>query len=405
MKRRVLSIALAAVMALSLTACGGNGGGKETKKAEDTKAVETKEAGSEGAKTEGSGDPIHVAVIGPKTGNNAFAGEYLFNSAKMVFDEYNKNGGYKGRLIEYDEYDTKADANEGIVIAQKLAADDSVLATIGPWSSTVGLAMAPILDKAEIIMYATSPSHADLTKASKWIIRQSPVAECLAKGCAETLAKNGYMNGVYLYDNTNEGAVSGSTMFEKHFKNNGGTVTLEGYAAGNKDFTPILTKYKDADIDFICMYGATADSALICTQARDLDINCLIQVNSMALNDEFNSLIAGLDDIYCCDSYAADYPSDELKAYVDTYESEFGKSPIVHGYLAYCAAERFCEAIDKLGPDDKEALRAYLRDGEQETALGTLTFVDGDADRPTVWLKYDKDASAFKAVTEIPANK
>ena len=94
--------------------------------------------------------------------------------------------------------------------------------------------------------------------------------------------------------------------------------TLEGYAAGNKDFTPILTKYKDADIDFICIYGATADSALICTQARDLDINCLIQVNSMALNDEFNSLIAGLDDIYCCDSYAADYPSDELKAYVDT---------------------------------------------------------------------------------------
>ena len=73
--------------------------------------------------------------------------------------------------------------------------------------------------------------------------------------------------------------------------------------------------------------------------------------------------------------------------------------------LAYCAAERFCEAIDKLGPDDKEALRAYLRDGEQETALGTLTFVDGDADRPTVWLKYDKDASAFKAVTEIPANE
>ena len=30
----------------------------------------------------------------------------------------NKNGGYNGRLIEYDEYDTKADANEGIVIAR-----------------------------------------------------------------------------------------------------------------------------------------------------------------------------------------------------------------------------------------------------------------------------------------------
>ena len=57
--------------------------------------------------------------------------------------------------------------------------------------------------------------------------------------------------------------------------------------------------------------------------------------------------------------------------------------------LAYCAAERLCEAIDKLGPDDKEALRAYLRDGEQETALGTLTFVDGDADLSLIHILQD----------------
>lgn len=405
MKKRFLSIALAAVMAFSLTACGGNSGTKETTKAADTKTAETKEAGSAEAKTEGSGDPIHIAIVGPKTGNNAFAGEDLFNAAKMVFDEYNKNGGYNGRMIEYDEYDTKADANEGIIIAQKLAADDSVLATVGPWSSTVGLAMAPILDKAQIIMYATSPSHPDLTKASEWIIRQSPLAECLAKGCAETLLNGGYTNGVYMYDNTNEGAVNGSTMFEDHFTKGGGTVTLEGYAAGTKDFTPILTKYKDAGIDFINIYGATADSALICSQARDLDIECLIQVNSMAINDEFSNLIKGLDNIYCCDSYATDYPSDELAKFVSDFEALYGNKPINHGYFAYCVATRLCEAIDKLGPDDKEALRAYLRDGVEETPLGTLTFVDGDADRETVWMKYDVEANEFKAVTEIPANK
>lgn len=410
--KKVGSLILAMAMILSLAACGGGDSKKETKAANaETKAAgaETKaaegETKAEGAETkaEGNGDPIHIAIIGPQTGNNAYAGEALFNGAKMVLDAYNEAGGCNGRLIEYDEYDTKADANEGTIIAQKLVSDDSIVATIGPWSSTVGLAMAPIIDKAGILMYATSPSHKDLTKASEWVIRQSPLASCLAYGCADTLLEKGYTHGVYLYDNTNEGAVGGASMFEERFTAGGGTVTTEGYAAGTKDFTPIITKYKNEGVEFICMYGATSDSALICTQARDLDLDCLIQVNSMALNDEFNELIAGLEEIYCCDSYAADYPSDELQKFVSEYTDSFGKAPIVHAYLAYCAAERFCEALDKFGPDDMEAVRDYLRNGEQETSLGTLTFVDGDADRPTVWTKYDTEAGLFKAVTEIPA--
>ena len=47
-----------------------------------------------------------------------------------------------------------------------------------------------------------------------------------------------------------------------------------------------------------------------------MDLDCLIQVNSMALNDEFNELIAGLEEIYCCDSYAADYPDEAFQKFV-----------------------------------------------------------------------------------------
>lgn len=400
--KKVLCLILAMVMVLSLAACGSK---KQT--AEETKpvAAETKTDDAGAEDTAESTEPIRIAIVAPKTGNNAYAGEQVFNSAKMVIEAYNANGGYNGRMIEYDEYDTKADANEGVIIAQKLVAEKNVIATIGPWSSSVGLAMAPIFDPAGILMYATSPSHADLTKASEWVIRQSPLAECIAKGLAETLINGGYMNGVFLYDNTNEGAVGGGEMFEKHFTAGGETVALQGYAAGTKDFTPILTKYKGAGIDFINIYGATADSALICTQARDLDIDCLIQVNPMALNDEFNSLIAGMENIYCCDTYAADYPSEELQVYVSGYSEAYGATATIHGYLAYCAAERFCEALDKFGPDDMESIRDYLRNGTQETPLGTLEFIDGDADRPTVWSVYDSASASFKAVAEIPAKQ
>ena len=405
MKKRIFSLILAVAMVMSLAACGSS---KETAK-DDTKAAETTKAAekSDGTQAAASGDTgaIKLALVGPLTGNNAYAGEAMFNGAKMVIDEYNAAGGYNGTPVTYDEYDTKADANEGTMIAQKLATDKDLTATIGPWSSTVGLAMSTIIDEAGIIMYATSPSHADLTKSSEWIIRQTPLAATLAYGCADTLLEAGYKKGVYLYDNTNEGATKGSELFEERFTAGGGEVIVEGYAAGTKDFTPLMTKYKSDNIEFICMYGATADSALICTQARDMDLDCLIQVNSMALNDEFNQLIAGLEEIYCCDSYAADYPDEEFQKFVSKYEDLYGEKPIVHGYFGYCAAKRLLATIEEYGLDDMTEVRDALRNGTQETELGTLEFIDGDADRPTIWSKYDVADGVFHAVTEIPAAK
>ena len=346
-------------------------------------------------------DSIHVAIVGPLTGNNAFAGEALFDGAKLRFDEFNEAGGLDGVQIVYDEYDTKADANEGVMIAQKLAADDTILATIGPWSSTVALAMDPIIDEAQIIMYSTSPSHVDVTKNSQWAIRQSPISEVLAKASAIGMYEAGYTKGVYLYDNSNEGATNGSGFFEKYFTEAGGTVIVEGYTPGTKDFTPLMTKYKQEDPDFIAMYGATADSALICLQARDMDIDCLLNVNPMAINDEFCSLIEGLEDVYQCDSYAADYPSEELQAFVSAYQEKYGEIPILHAYLAYMATDRLIEGIEEVGYEDRVALRDWLRNGIQKTPLGDLTFVEGDADRDTIWSKFN-GTDAFEAITELP---
>ena len=406
MKKKVLSLILAAAMVMSLAACGGSSdGGSEAGGTTAGTQAESGETTGGGGSSSG-GETVKFALVGPLTGNNAYAGEAMFNSAKLVIDAYNEAGGYNGTPIEYVEFDTKGDANEGVMIAQQIVSDGGFTAIIGPWSSTVGLAMAPIIDEAGIIMYATSPSHADLTKVSDWVIRQTPLASTLAYGCADTLLEAGYTNGVYLYDNTNEGATAASELFRERFEEGGGTVTVEGYAAGTKDFTPMMTRYRSMDIDFICMYGATSDSALICTQARDMDLDCLIQVNSMALNDEFNELIAGLEDIYCCDSFAADYPDDAFQAnYVEPYTEQFGETPIVHGYFGYCVAQRLIDTIEELGVDDMEEVRDALRNGTQETELGTLEFVDGDAERPTIWSKYDVADGVFHAVTEIPAKQ
>ena len=95
-KFRVLSLALALTLCFSLTACGNNGGGKESSDPENTGSA--------------SGDTIKVGLLGNTTGAAAQYGNAVFNGAKLYIEELNAVGGINGKTVELVEYDEEGDA-------------------------------------------------------------------------------------------------------------------------------------------------------------------------------------------------------------------------------------------------------------------------------------------------------
>lgn len=82
MKKKLLALALALTMALSLAACGG-----DSSNADSTGETSTEE--NSGA----SGTAFKVGVIGPMTGGAAIYGTCVANSAQIAVDEINALGG------------------------------------------------------------------------------------------------------------------------------------------------------------------------------------------------------------------------------------------------------------------------------------------------------------------------
>jgi len=395
--KKIISLCLCIAMAVSCMACAG-----KTEEPAEVKETVQEEAEAEqeveAEQEEASADPIFIPILGPLTGNNAFSGQELFNGAELRINQYNEAGGYHGRMIETEIYDTKAEPNEGATIAQMLASDQDVFVTIGPWSSTVAMAMAPIMDKAEKILYATSAGHIDLTGMSEWVVRQTPISPNISKGMAEGTIERGLTNCAYVYDNTNEGCVNSADSFKEYYEPLGGTVILDGYQAGTKDFTPLITKYKQMGIDSVMIQGSTADVGLFVTQARDLELDCLIAMASMSVNEQLYPIIEGCEEIYLVDSYAADYPSEAMKQFVNDYVEAYGSVPTVHAYFAYTACDHLFLGFEKCGVDDIEALREYLRnDPAYESPLGTLGYVDGTAERSMIWQKFN-GTDAFETI-------
>ena len=118
MKKRFLSLALAAAMAASLTACGGSGDTATTTQAPVADAAGTESTAASAAETEAptadAGATWKIGAIGPLTGGAAIYGNAVVNGAQIAVDEINAAGGINGFQIEYMSADDEHDAEKAV---------------------------------------------------------------------------------------------------------------------------------------------------------------------------------------------------------------------------------------------------------------------------------------------------
>ncbi len=103
----------------------------------------------------GKPEPILVGFIGGLSGPNSDNGQAGLNGVTLAVEQFNRDGGAKGRLVELvvrDDGQTKVKAEAS---TQELI-DAKVQAIIGPFTSGMAAAIVPIAGKAGI--FEVSPT-------------------------------------------------------------------------------------------------------------------------------------------------------------------------------------------------------------------------------------------------------
>ena len=163
--KKVVSLGLAAVMAGSLVACGGNTDttttAAETEAGADQKetaADESKEeAGNEAQESsatdlEGS---FKIGVIGPLTGDAAAYGLAVQHGAEIAAQEINAAGGINGAAIEIQAQDDEADPEKS-VNAYNTLKDWGMQMLVG--TTTSGACIAVAAETVNDNMFQITPS-------------------------------------------------------------------------------------------------------------------------------------------------------------------------------------------------------------------------------------------------------
>lgn len=123
-------------------------------------------------------EPFRIGAMNDVTGAGSPYGSGMQKSIIFSSDEVNAAGGAAGAKLEVLAEDSQTSPEAGVLAAKKLIEVNKVRAILGTWSSVVTLAVAPILEAANVIHMTNAGTSALMALNKKGLIfRYSSTSE------------------------------------------------------------------------------------------------------------------------------------------------------------------------------------------------------------------------------------
>ncbi len=377
MRKRLVSIILAAVLADGMTACGGTASPAAAPEA--AAPAPSAEPAPSGEVTATS-DTIKIALVAPLSGNNATYGVKQEYGYRLAMDEINGSGGVLGAQIELVTYDDTGDASTAAAGTQKFIDDEDVMVLGGSCLTSCTAAMLPMTGDAGLAQMVVSSSARSLTGLSDYFFRMAVQDAAVGPQIANHFTKMGDKVAVALFPN-NDFGIGLKDSFVAQFEANGGTVAEKiEYQDTDQDFSAILTTVKDINPDCIALCGTTTDGALIVKQARQMGIEAHIMGQPGLYNQNVID-IAGeyADGLFACGVFIYSNPSEQVQEFVQKYEAAYNERPDGYGALAYDQMYVIADAATRAmtangGELTRESMIEALKETQYDGVTGHVNF-------------------------------
>jgi branched-chain amino acid transport system substrate-binding protein len=323
---------------------------------------------------------VRVGLSAPLTGDWAEYGNDFKRAVTMVIDKANREGGINGRKLELVVADSRGDAKESVLIAEKFVADPAVIAQIGDFSSSSTMAAAAVYEQAKMVQISPTASHQDWTKKGEFMFRvvatQGYEGPYNARWAVNDLKKKKIAT-IYI---NNDWGVDANKYFVAEARRLGSDIVAEeSFTPGEKDFSAIITKLKRLEPDLVYMPTFYADFAAIMNQAERARYKPVVLANSSLFSAKTLELGGkAVEGTMIPVNYFTSDPRPTAQSFTQAYQALYGSEPNQFAALAYDAAGVLVAALKAVGTDS----RAKVREGliglkGYEGATGPISYAEG----------------------------
>jgi branched-chain amino acid transport system substrate-binding protein len=304
---------------------------------------------------------LRIGSMSPLTGPYASDGTDIKNGVLTAIDVWEKNGGVPGYdKIELFPQDTACDPKQAVAAANKLINLD-VVGVIGAYCSSSTIPSSQTLDEADIPMLTPASTNQAVTdRGLPYMFRLCGRDDDQAPAAAEFLK---YLKAktVFIVDDKTTYSQGLADGVDKACKKLGIKVVAHDHVnQGDKDFSAVLTKAKQANADIFYMsLQGYSPSALMTLQAKRLGMKSQIVTNDAVFQPRYMDVAKkAAEGVYLTYGYV-DTHTPEYKAFEKIYVPKYG--PIAaYATYAYDAADVLLKAIKRAGSTDPAKIKAQI---------------------------------------------
>lgn len=370
--KKLLALALAAVMVFTLAACGGSA---SSAPAASTPAASTPAASTPDAPAKGG--EILIGCLQDITGATSALGMSVQAGAQAAVDEINANGGINGSTVVMKTYDTKGDVTEAVNAYITAVTVDNVALIVGPPVANIANAIKETSESYDVPVmgFALDPTcqlKEDGTPYKNMFCFQ-PSATTQGQIMAAFAVKNGLKTFGIIYNQENAYSVSLLEPFTDELAKNNITVDdklIVAYGAADTDYKTLLQPIVSAGVDAIYCPNYTQQLVAIVTAATELGYEGKI-VCGLDAAPSFNTTYGGdCSNVYYINNINTDDPATaEMAAAVEDKVSAVNKY-----FLGYDVVMIAKSCIEQAGLDDPAALLSAIENVKDFKGLtGSLT--------------------------------
>ncbi|MFP4393826.1 MAG: ABC transporter substrate-binding protein [Anaerolineales bacterium] len=318
---------------------------------------------------------ISVAKLFPMSGDVKTFGESSSNGVDLAFNEARA----AGWEIETTLGDTKCDAQEAANVANKAINQDNHKFILGAVCSSASIPISEIANPSGVLQISPTSTNPQVTinedGSNKEFIFRACFLDPFQGEVNASFAINdlGAETAAVLYDVGNDYVRGLAEYYRESFEEMGGEVLVfEAYTKEDTDFSALLTKIADADVDVLFLPDYYNKVNVIAKQAKEKGIDAVLQGA-----DGWDSPLLDLEAVdggYHSNHYSPADPRPIVQNFVDNYEAEFGAPPDALAALAYDATRVLLQAISEAGSDDPAIVKDFLMNIEYEGVAGSIVY-------------------------------
>jgi branched-chain amino acid transport system substrate-binding protein len=340
---------------------------------------------------------ITIATVGPISGPLAANGEQMRRGAEMAVADINAAGGINGEKLVLEVGDDACDPKQAVAVANQMASKGAKFVA-GHFCSGSSIPASKVYEEEGIMQISPASTNPKFTDEGGWnVARVAGRDDAQGAVAAAFIAKNYAGKKVAVIDDKSAYGKGLADVTRKGLEAASFPVALsESYTAGEKDYTALVSKMKDAGVEAIYIGGYHPEEGVIARQMAEQGLKAqIISGDSMNIL-EFWTIAgtAGEGLIFTFNPEPRNIP--EAKAVVEKFKAA-GYDPEGYTLYTYAAVQEYAAAATATKGFDSKTIAAWLRAGNPvDTVLGTIVMdAKGDVkDAKYVWYRFSNGAYA-----------